>query len=172
MLPRSLLALFAAASLASAALAEPAPHVSIPSFAALPTPLPLPYDSTANADQTVATAKATALASHRLLLIDLGANWCPDCRILAGTMELPELRAFIARHYVVAVVDVGRFDRNGQIAAHYGLKGRLEGVPSVLIVDPRNDRLIDGGRTAALSNARAMTPQALADWLAQWTPPR
>lgn len=165
-----ILAALAAAALAGGAIAAPAPRVAALSFAELPTPLPLPYDASADADRAVAQAKARALATHRLLLIDLGANWCPDCRILAGTMALPQVRGFVDAHYVVAVVDVGRFDRNGQIAARYGLAGRLQGVPSVLIVDPRTDRLLDAGRTAALSNARAMTPQALADWLAQWTP--
>jgi hypothetical protein len=40
----------------------------------------------------------------------------------------------------------------------------------VLVVDPASDRLVDAGHISALSDARHMTPQALADWLAQWTP--
>jgi hypothetical protein len=71
-------------------------------------------------------------------------------------------------HYVVVLVDVGRFNRNLDIPAHYGITERLEGVPAVLIVDPRTDRLLDAGHQAALADARSMTPQALADWLAQW----
>jgi hypothetical protein len=69
----------------------------------------------------------------------------------------------------VVTVDVGRFDKNLQIPAHYGITSRLDGVPSVLVVDPANDRLVDAGHVAALSDARHMTPQALADWLARWT---
>jgi hypothetical protein len=84
-------------------------------------------------------------------------------------MDLPQLQKFIAAKYEVAVVDVGRFDKNLDIPAHYGIKGRMGGVPSVLIVDPRTDKLINQGRTAALADARSMTPQALADWLAGWT---
>ncbi len=49
------------------------------------------------------------------------------------------------------------------------IRGRLEGVPSLLIVEPRHDRLLDGGHVAALADARHMDPQSLADWLAQWT---
>jgi thiol-disulfide isomerase/thioredoxin len=162
----ALTALLAAAS----ASAATAPKVSITSFSQLPTPLPYPYDTNQDASAAVAAAEARAKAEHKLLAIDLGGNWCPDCRILAGTIELPELKAFVDRHYVWVTVDVGRFDKNGQIAARYGLTGRLEGVPSLLIVDPRTDALIDRGHTAALSDARSMTPQALADWLAQWTP--
>ncbi len=170
MIARLALAALAALTLAGAARAAPAPLVGIASFAQLKTPLPYPYDEKADADRAVAAAKADALARHKLLLIDLGGNWCPDCRILAGTMELPELKAFVAAHYVTVTVDVGRFDKNQQIPAHYGLKGRLEGVPSVLIVDPASDRLLNAGHTASLADARSMSPQALADWLARWTP--
>jgi thiol-disulfide isomerase/thioredoxin len=169
MIDRLAFAAVLAATIAGAAVAAPAPRVSISSFAQLRTPLPYPYDERADAERTVAAASAQARAQHKLLLIDLGGNWCPDCRILAGTMELPEVKAFVEAHYVPVTVDVGRFDRNLQIPAHYGVKGRLDGVPSVLIVDPATDRLLDAGHIAALADARSMSPQALADWLAQWT---
>ena len=104
---------------------------------------------------------------RKLLLIDLGGNWCGDCRVLAGTIEQPALKAFVARHYELVTVDIGRFDRNLQVPAHYGITKRLEGVPALLIVDPRTDRLLNPGRVSALADARHMTPQVLADWLAQ-----
>ena len=161
-------------ALLSLALAMPvaaanAPHIRIASFEQLAKPLPLPYDEQANARAVVAAAKARAKARHKLLLIDLGGNWCLDCRLLAGIMDLPELRKFVAAKYEVAVVDVGRFDKNLDIPAHYGITDRLEGVPAVLIVDPRTDRLVNAGHIAALADARSMSPQALADWLASWT---
>lgn len=163
------LAAAVAAALACPASAAPAPKVAATSFAQLATPLPLPYDETADAKAHVAAARARARASHKLLLIDLGGNWCLDCRLLAGTMELPQLRAFLARHYEIVTVDVGRFDRNLDIARHYGLTDHFGGgVPSVLIVDPRTDKLRNAGRTAALADARSLNPQALADWLAGW----
>jgi thiol:disulfide interchange protein len=152
---------------AGSALAAPAPHVSIASLSQLSTPLPLPYDPTADAKADVAAAEAKARAEHKLLLIDLGGNWCPDCRILAGVMRLPEVAAFVSAHYVVLTVDVGRMDRNLDIPARWGVK-KVEGVPSVLVIDPHG-KLKDAGHVAALADARSMTPQALADWLARWT---
>ena len=154
---------------APAASAAPPPKVHISELRELPTPLPYPYDEAANADADVAAAKAKAKAGNKLLLIDLGGNWCGDCRVLAGVMNLPEVKAFLDKHYVEVSVDVGRFDRNLQIPAHYGITKRLEGVPSLLIVDPKTDKLLNAGRVSALADARSMTPQALADWLAQWT---
>ncbi len=151
------------------AAAAPAPKLHISALNELATPLPLPYNEAANADTDVAAAKARAKASGKLLLIDLGGNWCGDCRVLAGIMTLPEMKAFMDAHYVEVAVDVGRFDRNLQVPAHYGITQRLEGVPSVLVVDPASDTLINSGHVAALADARSMTPQAIADWLAQWT---
>lgn len=159
--------LVVAAGLAGAALAAPAPHVGIATLDELARPLPLPYDEHADAAAAVAAARARAKAGHKILLIDLGGNWCADCRLLAGVMARPELQAFIRQHYEVVTVDIGRMDRNQAIPAHYGIV-RLEGVPALLVVEPRHDRLINVGRVSALADARSMTPQALADWLAQW----
>ncbi len=157
----------ALATLGAPALSAPAPKVAIASLAQLPTPLPLPYDESADATADVEAGLAKARETHRLLLIDLGGNWCPDCRLLAGLMRQPDLARFVQDHYVVVTVDVGRMNQNLQIPARWGVD-RVMGVPSLLIVD-RHGRLLDQGHVAALSDARHMTPQALADWLAQWT---
>lgn len=155
----------------AATAAVPAPKVGIESFAQLQTPLPYPYDESLSAkavDAAVAKARARALKSKKLLLVDLGGNWCGDCRILAATLERPEVKAFVDHHFEFVAVDVGRFDKNLQVPAAYGITYRLNGVPALLVVDPKSNRLLDKGREAALEDARSMTPQALADWLAQW----
>lgn len=165
MLP--MMALIAALAV-TPAIAAPAPRMAVQSFDQLPKPLPLPYDEAADAEAAVKAAMARAKAGNKLLMIDLGGNWCGDCRVLAGTMDQPRLKAFLRKHYEIAMVDVGRYDRNMQIPARYGIE-RPEGVPALLIINPRTNALLNPGKTSALKNARAMTPQALADWLASWT---
>ncbi|PZU07597.1 thioredoxin family protein [Sphingomonas sp.] len=166
---RMILSAVVAAALASAgAAAVPAPRVKAQSFEQLAKPLPLPYSQTAPAMAAVDKARARAKASGKLLLIDLGGNWCLDCRILAGTMELPEVEGWLKKHYELVSVDVGRFDKNLDVPARYGFKDRLAGVPALLVVDPKSDRLINTGKTTALSDARSMNPQGLADYLAQF----
>ena len=150
--------------------AAAAPHVRIASFEDLPTPLPFPYDPSADADAQVAAARARAAATGKLLLIDLGGNWCAGCRVLAGVLELPEVRQFVDAHYVVTMVDVGRVNRNLQIPARYGIADRLESVPSLLIVDPKSDKMTNKGQSDALADLGSSTPQAVADWLAKWVP--
>jgi thiol-disulfide isomerase/thioredoxin len=173
MVRRILLAALATGALASAALALPAaaatpPNPGISTFAELKTPLPYPYDETANADAQVAKARARAKASGKLLMIELGGNWCGDCRILTGTIELPAMKAFMDKHYELVTVDVGRFNHNLQIPAHYGFTQRLVGVPTLLVVDPKTDKLLNRDDVFALASAGDMSPKALADWLARW----
>ena len=163
-----LLALLLAASTVPSAAAATAPVMPITSFEQLARPLPLPYDEKANADRAIDRAMARAARGRKLLLIDLGGNWCLDCRILAGTMETVPLKAWLAQHFEIVIVDVGRFDKNMQVPARFGVTGRLQGVPAVLIVDPRRQRLINVGRITALADARSMNPQSLADWFARW----
>ena len=165
--------LLAAAALAmvfsvTGAVAAPAPRLSIQSLSQL-SDLPYPFDAERNADADVAAASARAKAEGKLLLIDLGGNWCPDCRILAGIMDLPEMKAFLAAHYVTVSVDIGHLDKNLQIPARYGVTGGIEAAPAVLIVDPKTNALLDSGHILPFDDVQSNAPQPIADWLAKWT---
>ncbi|HWA31475.1 MAG TPA: thioredoxin family protein [Rhizomicrobium sp.] len=168
---KSVVLAFAASAFVMGAAAAPAPKVtSISTLAELPTPLPFPYSADSDANKAVDAAIAEAKAEHKRAFIDLGGNWCGDCRVLSGIMELPEVKKFVDAHYVVVTVDVGRFNRNLQIPARWNAVDAMKngGVPSVLVVDPGTGKLVDQGHIAALEDARNMTPQAIADWVAQW----
>jgi Thioredoxin-like len=156
-------------SLASAYAATPPKVTSIAALSQLPTPLPYPYDENANADTVVNAALIKARDEHKRAFIDLGGNWCGDCRVLSALMEQPEFKTFLDAHYVVVSVDVGRFNRNLQIPGRWNAADELKGgVPAILVVDPVTDKLIDAGHVAALEDARSMDPQGIMNWFAQW----
>jgi len=159
---------FAALLLATPALAAvPAPKPSIASLQQLPVVLMQPYDEHANADAAVAAAFDRAKKSHKRVLIDLGGNWCVDCVVLANFLKLPEMQRFMAAHYEVVAVDVGRFDRNQQIPARFGITGRLKGVPTLLVATP-DGKLVNGNEVFVTAEASTMTPAALAAYLAKY----
>lgn len=160
-------ALLFASSLGSPAAAAAAPKVHIAALSDLPIVEMRPYDETINADAAVNAAFDRAKKNHKRVLIDLGGNWCGDCIILDNVMQLPEMKRFVDAHFETVSVDVGRFNRNLQIPARFGITQRLQGVPSVLITTP-DGKLVNAGHTAALADARGMTPQAIGDWIAQW----
>lgn len=160
--------LLTALLLATPALASvPAPKLSITDFKQLPVVLTQPYSEGANADGAVAAAFGRAQKSHKRVLIDLGGNWCVDCIVLANFLKLPEMQHFMAAHYEVVTVDVGRFNRNLQIPARFGITKRLEGVPALLIATP-DGKLVNGGDVFATVSASEMTPKGLAAYLAKY----
>lgn len=150
----------------SLAFAAKAPTVALKSIDALPTPLPYPYDEKADAEADLAAAIKKAKAHKKLVLIDLGGNWCGDCRVFAGVIEQPDAKAWVDKHFEVVAINVGRYDQNMQIPAKYGVD-KLKGVPTFLVVDAKG-KLVNDGAFFALTDARHMTPQSIIDWLAQW----
>jgi thiol:disulfide interchange protein len=163
-LSRLAIAILMAALSATPSLAIVAPNVG---DAQIRRPLPLPYDEQADADAQIAKATVRARRAHKLLLLDLGGNWCLDCRVLAAVMNIPVVAGFVKQHYELVSIDIGRMDKNQQVPAHYGLD-HVQGVPALLVIDPRTKRLINAGQISALSDARSMTAQAMVDWLARW----
>lgn len=165
---KTVIATLAGLVLLGPVLAAPAPRLALTDMAALPKVEMKPYDESADAMAAVNAAFARAKKSHKRVLIDLGGNWCGDCIVLANIMLLPEMKPFVKKHFEVVAVDVGRFDKNLGVPARFGITDRLKGVPSVIIAEP-DGTFVNKGDLFALADARHMTPQAVADWLAQWT---
>ncbi len=69
-----------------------------------------------------------------------GANWCPDCRILAGTLELPSVNKFIQENYSIMHIDLGKYDINMSLLEVLGIP-KQEGVPRVVIFDKEGNAI-------------------------------
>ena len=128
---------------------------------------PHPYDESADAHQSLAAAIAEAKLSGKKVLVDFGANWCPDCRALGGILGVDQIQAYVKAHYAVAVVDVGRFNKNLDIPASYGFK--IHGIPTVMVLDPTTNQVLNRDGLEALGDAGTMAPQAVVDQLVSWT---
>jgi thioredoxin 1 len=126
-----------------------------------------PYDEAADAHQSLAAAIAAAKSSGRKVLVDFGANWCPDCRALGGILDVEQIKAYVKANYEVAVIDVGRFNKNLDIAAGYGVK--IHGIPTVMVIDPTSNQVLNRDGLEALGDAGTMPPQAVVDQLVRWT---
>ena len=53
----------------------------------------------------MAAAIARAKANGKHVLLDFGGNWCPDCRVLGGVLELEEVKPAVAKTFEVAMID-------------------------------------------------------------------
>lgn len=124
------------------------------------------YNPAANAQQDIDEALAAAKADGKLVLLDFGADWCPDCVVLARHMDSAAVKPYLDAHYVVVRVNVGQWDANLDIAKHYGDPIK-KGIPAVVVVDNANTIIASTGG-GELANARTSTSRDILALLEQW----
>jgi len=112
--------------------------IYIPESEALKLPLPLPYER--KEVTTEELKKFIQSTKDKQAIVIFGANWCPDCRILAGTLKLPSVDRFIRDNYSIMHVDLGRYDINMSLLEVLGIP-KQEGVPRVVIFDKEGKAL-------------------------------
>jgi thiol:disulfide interchange protein len=99
------------------------------------TTFELPYDDGADARIEVAAARWQAVEAGRYLMVTFGANWCLDCRNLHRQLSSPEVAEYAAGLFHFAQVDIGKFNRNLELAAELGAD-LSRGIPVAIVFDP------------------------------------
>jgi thiol-disulfide isomerase/thioredoxin len=131
--------------------------------------LEYPYDATLDVATEFEAAMECATQSGKRVLVNFGANWCPDARILCTVLELPALQSFIHTQFETVMIDVGRYDMNMDMVEHLGFSNGLEGVPTILILDA-DGRTLNAGEETRWRTARQSTPQDIADYFSKFAP--
>ena len=98
------------------------------------TPLPLPYDEKVVDSLQLDEFIDLSISKGKQPVVIFGGNWCPDCRILEGTLAMPTIKKFLQQHYQVMHIDIGRYDRNMDLMEHLNIESK-KGVPRVVILD-------------------------------------
>jgi thiol-disulfide isomerase/thioredoxin len=126
------------------------------------------YDPDLDVPAAVDAALAAAEGDGKRVLLEFGADWCPDCHVLASYLEDPRAKAILDDSYHVVRVDVGYFDRNLETANRYANAIGV-GIPSVVILDADGTSVVD---TAAgqLADSRRYDADDIVDFLAGWAP--
>jgi len=128
------------------------------------------YDENADAHRQIEAAIVQASRSGRNVVLDFGANWCEDCHALDAEMRSPELAQLVARNYVVVHVDVGRFDKNLDLARKYSIPLN-KGVPALAVLDSHGTLLYSQDQ-GQFEDARDLGPDSFKQFFEQWKPKR
>jgi len=127
----------------------------------------LPYNENADAKQDIQHALALAAAKHNDVIVIFGANWCGDCRMLDYSIKTGTSAPLLARDFQVVNVNVGRWDKNLDLAKSYGVP--LEkGIPAVAILSSAN-KVLYVTKEGELANARQMGENGIYDFLKRVT---
>ncbi len=127
-----------------------------------------PYDESADAKAQIKDALAQSATTGVPVLVVFGANWCADCKILDMAMKQGPSAPYFAREFKVVKVDVGRFNRNVDVAAAYGVPLK-NGIPAVAILSPAN-KVLYVTKAGELADARTMGETGIYEFFRNVTP--
>lgn len=124
------------------------------------------YPDSADAKKEIKDAEEKAGKGHKRVLLVFGANWCYDCHVLDLAFHRPDFVSVMAGYEVVHV-DIGQDGKkNADLANQYQVP--LEkGVPALAVLES-DGKLLVSQKNGEFENARAMTPQALLEFLDKW----
>jgi protein disulfide-isomerase len=126
-----------------------------------------PYNETADARQDIKQALTQAAATHTSVIVVFGANWCGDCKMLDYAMKSGTSAPLLARDFQIVKVNVGRWDKNLDLANSYGVP--LErGIPAVAILSSQN-KVLYVTKEGELANARQMGENGIYDFFKRVT---
>jgi thiol:disulfide interchange protein len=126
------------------------------------------YDEKADAGAQIRAAIAEASKSNKNIILDFGGNWCFDCHVLDQQMRGPELAPLIEKNYVVVHVDVGRFDKNLELARKYHVPLK-KGVPALAVLDSKGN-LLYAQEEGQFEDARHLSPESIRRFFEKWKP--
>ena len=123
---------------------------------------PLPYDEAADAKADVKRTLTEAKASNMPVLVIFGANWCEDCRALDKALKTGKNAELVNREFKVVKVDVGRFDKNLDVAEAYGNPIK-KGIPGAVVLSP-DSKVLYITKLGELADARHMSETGIYDF--------
>src|SRR5690349_763813 len=113
-----------------------------------------PYNETADARLEIKQALTQGAKTNTPVLVVFGANWCGDCKMLDSAMKKGASASLLSRDFKIVKVDVGRFDKNVDVAESYGVPLK-KGIPAVAILSAKGEVLYVT-KDGELADARKM----------------
>ena len=126
------------------------------------------YPAPEQAPADLAAALQTAAATHRRVILDFGGNWCPDCRVLDTYFHDAANAPLLEAGFVVVHVNVGRLDKNLDIARSYEVP-LPKGVPALAVLET-DGKLLYSQKAGEFEAMRGMQAGAVTDFLTRWKP--
>lgn len=124
------------------------------------------YSATADAKADIAAALKQARVEHKRVILDFGGDWCGDCQVLDIYMHQSPNDDLLAKHFIVVHIDIGRFDKNTDVARKYDIPLN-KGVPALAVLDAKG-KLLYSQKTGEFEDMRNLSSKSLTDFLNRW----
>lgn len=122
------------------------------------------YDTKADARAVIAAAMKKAARDNQRVLIMYGGNWCGWCHKLHELFKTDkDIAHTLLYDYQLVMVDIGRFDKNTDIAREYGADIKA-GVPFLTVLDGAG-KVLANQETGALEKGDRHDPSKVLEFL-------
>ena len=129
---------------------------------------PRTYDEKADANADIEAALTRARENNKRALLMFGANWCGWCHKLHGMFkDNREIAKTLLYEYELVTVDIGRMDKNLEIAEKFGADLKTQGVPFLTVLDGDGKAVVNQ-ETAALKKGEKHDPAKVQAFLSKW----
>jgi thiol:disulfide interchange protein len=119
------------------------------------------YPAPAQAKADLAAALKTAAATHQRILLDFGANWCPDCQMLDLYFHDAANLPILEKNFILVHVNLGREDAN------LDLVQQKKGIPALAVLSDRGE-LLFSQKNGEFEAMRGMKSSSVTQFLLQW----
>lgn len=127
------------------------------------------FDPRRDAKADIQRALEVAARENKRVLLEVGGDWCPFCKVLDRFFEdHADILAFRRRNFVYVKVNFSEENRNEEALVAYPL---IRGFPHFYVLDARGKMLISQ-RVALLGTQTGYSPERFRAFLERFSPAR
>jgi thiol:disulfide interchange protein len=126
------------------------------------------YPDPSVAKTEIHAALERAKANHKNVILDFGADWCGDCKVLNIYFRDPANLPILNANYELVDVNIGNYDANLDIAAKYDLPIKT-GVP-ILVVLSSSGKVLYATRNREFEKMTKVESSDVTKFLNDWKP--
>lgn len=125
------------------------------------------YDPKRNAETDIIDAVLEAQRTGRLVLIDVGGEWCVWCHILDKFFDQhPKLLEYREQNYVMVKINYSQENENDKVLSRYP---KIQGFPHLFVLDAKGT-LLHSQDTSELEEGKSYNEEKVFTFLRKWAP--
>ena len=122
------------------------------------------YPAIEAAANDIEAALDEARRTHKRVILNFGADWCPDCWVLHYYFDESPNAELMEKYFILVSVNVGFKDANLEIARRYGIPGTA--IPALAVVEANGTVMYAQGDE--FSTMRSLEPTVMTEFLNKW----
>ncbi len=125
------------------------------------------FDPNRNPDEDLKAAVAFAKLNNKMIILDVGGEWCIWCHRIDDFMKrTEEVKSLLDKHFVVVKINYSKENKNEKFLSKYPA---IEGYPHFFVLDG-DGKLLHSQNTGELERDKDYDKDKFVSLLKKWIP--